>query len=291
MIPNHVLILGSPHTGKLRVSELLLESTKVTDVNSNSHSGIIVKCDLKTKYYEAKLNILIDEYPSVRPEKEVLGQDDLRYSQLQEWYNEFKLAECKELRDVLDGFIFTINMDTDSIEYVSQCIETVNELRLVMEEESNEDLFFCIVGVSNNKVAYEEYEDVAIQNGLEFIYLNESGENEFKDKVGKDRLVEILETHEWKNISDVSHDETYKKNKLEKLNNEMMQSLLADDGEQVDKAALDQIDQDKNVAKKIDLTDLLLKLKLAKGEASNITDEQQREAYTNKVIEELIDYI
>lgn len=313
MIPNHVLMLGPPHTGKLRVSELVIGKNKVqeaVDLNHKSHSGIIVKGDIQTKYYLAKLNILIDEFPSDRTEAQTQTggssdeEDNLTHKydteemskQLRGWFMEFTSSECKELREVLDGFIFTVDLDTTSQEYFLQMVQILNEIKQVFEEEENEEVFMVVVGVSKEIREYVEYEDMVIQNGLEFIYFNEGGENEYKDKIGKDRLIEILETHEWKNMEDCgSKDEDeYKRNRVEKLS-EMTERLIKDEGdEEEDKKGEDQKeegDEEADKKEEMDLTRVMQKLQIAKGEASSMKNHQQRETYVNKVIEELIDYI
>lgn len=77
MIPNHILILGSPNSGKLRVSKLISNDKDFPEIKENeSHSGIIIKTSLSTKYYHIKLNILIDEYPEER-NKSVTDEEKL----------------------------------------------------------------------------------------------------------------------------------------------------------------------------------------------------------------------
>lgn len=301
MIPNHILILGPPQTGKLRVADFILNGKRVDDLNPNSHSGVIVKSELNTKYYHTQLNILVDEYPSERSCMNEADEslDDYLHKQLDQWFEEFKSSECKELRDVLDGLIFTINLDNDSTETVGRSVETITKLKDIMEAESNDELFMVVLGVSQQIKPYEDFEDIVIQNGLEFIYFNESGQNDFKDKLGRDRLMEILETHSWKNIDNTSDDSSYRQNRLTRLKNEMTQSLLNDDDDgndnndrvkhyDNDNASIDAY---KHVDRKIDLTEILGKLNLAKGEASNMKDQQERELYANRVIDELIDYL
>mmetsp|Transcript_4746 Transcript_4746/g.5758 ORF Transcript_4746/g.5758 Transcript_4746/m.5758 type:complete len:191 (-) Transcript_4746:6402-6974(-) len=77
MIPNHVLVLGAPNTGKLRICELI-SSRKLdfTSVDSKSHSGLIFKTDLSTKYYSLRLNLLVDEYPQQRNSLECNSEEE-----------------------------------------------------------------------------------------------------------------------------------------------------------------------------------------------------------------------
>lgn len=229
------------------------------DIPRDSHSGIIMKTKLKSLYYTCDVNILVDEYPASRDD--VQKQD--MYSSLVQWFDDFKSEECKELRDVLQGLIFTVNIDTQSADEVAKTLRLVSEIR-----ELFQDNFFCLVlGVSSERRDVLEIEDIAIENALEFVYFNESGENEFKDKIGKDRIKELLYSHEWESL-DIDED-TYKQGKVERAE-EMTTGLLDDE--------------------KVDLTHVLDKLRSAKLTAADLDGEEKAD-YVNKVIEEMIDYI
>ncbi|CAH6723091.1 increased recombination centers protein 6 [[Candida] jaroonii] len=270
MIPNHVLILGCPKTGKIRIADWLSEDEKLENINAESHSGLILKTRLRTNYYSTDLNILIDEFPSER--SNINTNDSLKFNELKLWYEEFKTVECKELRDVLDGLIFTVNLDSDSTDYISQSLSLISDLKDFMKSESDNDIFFIISAISEQKVPFEDVEDIAISNGLEFIYFNESGTNEFKEKVGKDRIKEILETHEWKNI-DLGNDD-YENHKMQKLDDMRTMLIESEDG-----------------SHQMDFTTVLDKLQIAKGKADSISDISEREKYAKTVIGEIIDYI
>ncbi|WEJ95128.1 Increased recombination centers protein 6 [Yamadazyma tenuis] len=250
------------------------------DVPNESHSGLIVKGELKTKYYSSHVNILIDEYPSIRTDSNKKAHD---HKQLLEWYDEFKKEECKELRDVLDGFIFTINLDTEPLQLVTKSLEVISMLKELLTDESEDDFFCLIVGVSEEIIDYLEVEDSCINNGLEFVYFNEAGTNEYKDRIGKDRIMEVLETHKWRSV-DTSSSEKYTENKMRKVNGSLMESLLGNDNNEDNET-----DNYENL-EEVELTGVLEKLKLAKAEASTMSHEE-KELYVQKVIDDLIDYI
>lgn len=269
MIPNHVLILGYPKTGKIRIADWILSGEKLEDLNAYSHSGLIVKTRLKTNYYLTDLNLLIDEFPSER--SNMVNDDLAKFDELKLWYDEFRTPECKELREVLDGFIFTINLDSDSSAYISRCLSLISELKDFLSSEGDNDIFVVISAISEQIVPFEEIEDVAISNGLEFLYFNESGTNEFKEKIGKDRIIEILETHEWRNIEPTNND--YEKHKMEKLSDMTTKLIEPENGS------------------RMDFTTVLDKLQVAKGKADSISDVNEKKKYAQTIIDEIIDYI
>lgn len=276
MIPNHILIVGGPGSGKLRIAKLILGVSELKDVEEDSHSGIILKTELNTKYYQSNLNIMIDEFPADR----LSTTNEKKLDQLKVWCDEFKAEECKELREVLDGFIFTLNLDEDPLIGIEQQLEIIYNLKsaLYEEEEGFTDVFFLIVGVSKEKMDYLALEDIALQYGLEFVSLNESGTNEYKDKIGKDRIREVLENHEWKNTSNVING-SYEENKRSKLKSEMTQSLLAEDS------------PDESFLEEFDLTHIMGRLKIAKEQADEFETKEDKEKFAQNVINDLINYI
>lgn len=275
MIPNHILILGSPNSGKLRVSKLISNDKDFPEIKENeSHSGIIIKTSLSTKYYHIKLNILIDEYPEER-NKSVTDEEKLL--DLEKWFNEFKSEEFGELREVLDGLVFTVNMKADSLEFIEKALETVSEIRTSLgDEESQWDGFISIIGSTTqgelvDDDTVEEIEDLVITHGFEFINLNTQGINEFKEKQGKDRVVELIESHEWTNMELLKvNPDQYEKNKMNKVE-QMKQNLLEE-------------------KESMDLDVVFSKLSVAKERAEDMTQEQ-KEKYANAIIEEIIDFI
>lgn len=279
MIPNHVLLIGGPDTGKLQLSNVILNNQHIEGVEEDSHSGLMVKTNLSTKYYNVDINLLIDEYPSERSMIKD-NEESLKYDYFREWYDEFISLNCKELRDVLDGIIFSINIDQDSVEYISQCIDLLNDLKDLLNREYDEwSGFFAVTGVTNTKRQVDEVEDIVLANGFEFIYLNEHGQNEFKDKIGKDRLLELFQSHEWKNIEFLDSETNYKTNKMATIErNQMTEKLLNDYDE-------DPPDD------KLDISDILTKLKLAKDKANGLNNENEKESYVNKIIDDVIDYL
>lgn len=275
MIPNHILVLGSPNSGKLRISKLICEDEDFPEIKENeSHSGIIIKTSVSTKYYTIKLNMLIDEYPEER-NKQIT--DDEKLSEFNKWLTEFKSEEFRELREVLDGLIFTINMKNDSLTFIENALEVVSQIRISLEDDGSEwGGFIAIVGsITQGDLVDDDtvdvIEDIVVSNGFEFINLCTEGMNEFKEKQGKERVVELIQSHEWTNMEllNTSIDQ-YEQNKLEKAE-QMRQNLLEEQAE-------------------MDLDMVFSKLSVAKERAQAMTQEQ-KDKYANEVIQEIIDFI
>lgn len=275
MIPNHILILGSANSGKLRIANLISRNEEIPQLeDAESHSGLIIKTSLRTKYYFLKLNILIDEYLESKE-----APDESKLSELHKWYQEFKSEEFGELREVLDGLMFTINMKTDSISFIGEALEIIEQIKLSLgDEESfhNWGGFIAVVGsCPENQVVEDdvvlEIEDMVLSHGLEFINLSTEGENEYKEKQGKDRIVELVESHDWTNLEMVKVDsKQYEANKLAKI--ESMKHKLINEKEE------------------LDLDDIFKKLNLARDHALSLT-QNEKDKYANKIIDEIIDFL
>ncbi|PSK39711.1 hypothetical protein C7M61_001516 [Candidozyma pseudohaemuli] len=262
MIPNNVLILGPPESGKIRLAQHITKDLDTSTISKKSHSGLIYNHTLKTKYFSTDLNLLIEEFPEERPVEAEKFLDSLR-----EWKSAFESKEYEELRDALDGIIFTINPDQTSKRDWKEIMHCYYEIKNSIDEGSFSTV---IASTTQSTECLEELEDECIQYGIEFIYEGETGTNEFKEKLGKERVQEILESHEWSHISP-SEPQEYFKHKEDKVDS-MTRGLLEPENESI---ALDQ---------------LVEKLRLERSKATDMKPEE-KENYVKLVIEELIDYI
>lgn len=289
MIPNHVLILGAPNTGKLRICELISSrNLDFSSVDSKSHSGLIFKTDLSTKYYSLKLNLLVDEYPQQRCNSGCgLEEEEEKINALKLWLNEFLSDDFQELREAIDGLIFCFRIDQDSLKYIEECLSVFSDLRDKLNEDRGDGSFSVVVGDSNERKINEHVEDLVIPFGFEYVNLFEKGEDEFRDKIGQDRLLEIIETHEWSQMdlkkgSQGAYDEK-KRNKMSDMTKGLLDGQDEQDG---------QYGKDETQSKLINLDDVLMKVQQAKQNVSNNDmDDDQKEAYANKVIKDIIDFI
>lgn len=267
MAPNNVLVVGAPKSGKIRLAQHISGDYETETILADSHSGLIYNCDLTTKYFTVNVNILIEEFPDDRNvlEKAV----EICFS---EWFDEFSAEEFVELREALDGFVYSVSMDkVDMIGFEKQ-LKIVAKIREILGEE----VFFVVVGAADGKVGplvVEEIEDQVIVNGFEFVNLQQSGINEYREKLGRDRLLEIFETHEWSNMEKVPLPEEYAAHKKDKLP-EMAKGLLEDPDEE---------------AADFDLERVLQKLRIDKEKFQSLDDKEKRE-YADNLVKEYLEY-
>lgn len=145
-----------------------------------------------------------------------------------------------------------------------------------------------MVGDSNTRKINEDVEDLVIPFGFEYVNLFEKGEDEFRDKIGQDRLLEIIETHEWSqmDLKQGRDQDVYDETKRNKMSS-MTEGLL--DGQDEEEG---QDEKDETQSKLIDLDDVLTKVQQAKQNVNNNDmDDAQKEAYVNKVVKDIIDFI
>lgn len=227
MIPNNVLILGAPKSGKLRAVQSLVGDTDFASVLDETHSGLIFSTDLATKYFTSQVKLLVDEYPENRSDT----LDDFA-KLLEQWHSEFSHDDMAELRSAIDGVIFTVNMKR-----ASQIVRELDVILQIKDSLQDQEPFVVVLGSSDGAVdqaQVTDLEDRVIERGIEFINLEDSGKNEFGDKIGKDRLREVLETHDWSNMEvSSSGKKKYETNQSEKIAG-MGQSLLDEKSEPLD---------------------------------------------------------
>lgn len=252
MIPNNVLILGAPKSGKLRAVQCIVGDTDFASVLDESHSGLIFSTNLATKYFTSQVKLLVDEYPESRT-------DSLNdFSKLLEhWHSEFSHDDMADLRNAIDGVIFTVNMKR-----ASQILKELDLLLQVKNSLQDQEPFVVVLGSSDGAIdqaQVTDLEDGAIERGIEFINLEESGENEFGDKIGKDRLREVFEAHDWSNMEvSSSTKKKFETNQYEKLSG-MGQGLLDETNEP------------------LDLQVLVGKLQAEKQKVTKLSDKEKRE--------------
>ncbi|RLV92242.1 Increased recombination centers protein 6 [Spathaspora sp. JA1] len=279
MIPNHLLILGSPNSGKLRIAKIIAADyeDKHDLTTQQSHSGIIIKTSVLTKYYQMKLTIMVDEFSDKSHDKD----DSYKLSELTKWYEDFQSEEYEELREVIDGIIFTVNMVSDSVDYVNSAMDILSNIRQCLDEDDDWNGFICVVGsVPGNEPVnddlVEQIEDGAIIAGFEFVNLQTDGVNEYKEKQGRSRIKELIECHEWSNMAMLPEEaDRYEKRKLNKLDS--MTVGLLDEYE----------DENEDTP---ELAEIFNKLSLYKDIISNLPPEK-RQAYADKALEEIIHLI
>lgn len=275
MTPNYVLVLGAPHSGKIRVVKYLSDQAEF-DIDEASHSGTIVPTTLTNKYFSVDVRFLIDEFPDNRDnttEAELMAAMD-------KWYQDFSSSEYAELRDALDGVIFCINLKEASETYIEKCLSMVEDFRESMEEiDDGWSGFIVVVGIDlPSPEAAADTEDLVALRAMEFVNFDDSGINEYKERLGKDRLREILDTHEWQSRESVpkppSRCATYEEARQARAD-EMTEPLAP---------------KPKPVNTKLDLSEVIGRLDQAKLLMDGMTEEQ-KQTYAKGVVNDLLNFL
>lgn len=270
MQSNNVLILGPPHSGKIRIAQLITKDLDTTNIVQNSHSGLTYTHKLRTKYFSLDVNLLIEEYPDSRL------SDDSYVALLRSFYAEFRQTEFLELRDALDGLIFTLDV-TISARDITQTLDLYEKIKELLDCH---DVFLVVVGdaLEVQKLIALRAEDEAISRGFEYVNLQEQGTNEFNEKIGRDRIVEILETHEWPQSDTVMSDDAFTKSQTSKL--ESMASKLID-GDHGEPNEVNHI--------QVDLDFLLAKLKADKDRVQGMS-EKEKKTFVDDLVDNYMEY-
>lgn len=230
---------------------------------------MIYNCELNTKYFHLSLNILIEEFPDLR-DTEFDTVECLR-----NWFEEFSKDEFAELRDALDGLVYCVPMDSSSVKSLDKQLEIVAQIKELLDEEP----FYVVVGSAKSEVKpelVEEVEDEVIMNGFEFVDLNENGSNEFMEKVGKNRLLEIFETHLWSDMDKVDlPEEKYVSHKRDKIADMTKGLLEVEDADQPEK--------------EIDLERLMQKLRVDKDKVDQLKEEEKKD-YVDSLVQEYLEF-
>lgn len=270
MAPNYVLVLGPQKSGKVRLAQYITGDYGTDTILNASHSGLIYNCDLNTKYFSLNVSILIEEFPENRADAK---QDVVQY--LNSWFEEFSSEEFLELRKALDGVVYTIPMD----KFESKCLEEQLDVVAKIKDLIDEDSFFVVAGSATGEIdpwTVEEIEDQVISNGFEFVNLQDSGTNEFLEKVGRDRLMEIFQSHMWTDMDKiVQSQEKYVNHKRDKIAG-------------MTKGLLEMENQDKP-ERDIDLERILQKLRIDKEKVDALKEHEKRE-FVDKLVEEYLEY-
>lgn len=264
---NNVLVLGAPGTGKVRLAQFITHDYDTSTLEDHTHSGLVYNGVLLTKYFTLKINLLIEEFPHDRKDPSLDP-----YESLENWYQEFVSDDMTDLRDVIEGVVFTFSMEDYDETNLNQQLRILGELKELLKSN---DAFFVFMGISKSKLedrTLEAIEDQVIMNGFEFVNYNESGTNEYKEKMGKDRLLEVFETHEWSQRKDSNlSEEEYIKHKQDKML--LMTESLLPSGESAGP-----------------LLDVLLKkLQLEKSKVAGM-DEKDKKSYVDTLVEEFLEY-
>lgn len=139
-----------------------------------SHSGLTHPYTIENRYYNADLDIWIDEFDSEE------GVD--------EWVTTFCSDEAKEVRDAIGGVVYTFDPNSSTwyknLEKISKFIE-------LLDEEMWEGVSLAV-----SRGNYDQGDEL-MDFGLEHVDQAAETVNKFGERDGLDRIKEALETYEW----------------------------------------------------------------------------------------------
>jgi hypothetical protein len=142
---------------------------------------------VRTPYYSATVPLWIDEI-----------------SEVEEWKAEFMREEAGEVVRAVGAWVYVFRLgDTDG-----EAEKTMAALQEVLEVHAGygvESVLLAVgmpptnsgSGTPLTKEKREEWDDVAMQYGFEFVEFGARGVNEFGEKQGVERVREALEANEW----------------------------------------------------------------------------------------------
>ncbi|GME84475.1 unnamed protein product [Ambrosiozyma monospora] len=296
---NQILLVGAPHTNKLTIANEVFNVSQsslkcIIDSNNGSHAGLTIEgLPHETKYYTTELGLFIDE----------LEDDSLEKFEI--WLNDFKSDDVKELRDFIQGIVFTIDLNASSVEDIDKIAQHLEQLSTQFDDEfiesSNKqdifqwDGFKIVVGVNKNKTGESpiddekllEIEDTILSTGFEFINYNDTREtNEFGDVFGKERFVDIIENTEWRELDRIFKPMAAKsKEEEEKTRKELATPLIPKDKEESK-------DSEEDKLKSIENMDVILKkLNIARDAVKDMKSEEQKMEYVDNVLKDMFKYI
>ncbi|KAL7665284.1 Increased recombination centers protein 6 [[Candida] zeylanoides] len=244
---SHVLVVGGPHSGKLRACRAVGADGAAVGAPPRPHSGLILPFALDTKYYHVDGKLFVDEFDAAA-----------------EWSAEFLADDMRELRDVLEGFVLCVDTANGA---ALESVEMAASIRSRLDAESDGEWrgFVVVVGT----VGSAEAEDAAAAHGFEFVALSDAGRNEYRDKIGVDRLREVFEAHPWRGAARAERPDAYEQRQRRSVESQL-EPLLTD--------------------RVVDLDAVLAKLQVAKRDIAAM-DDHQKEARARAVIDDLMAYI
>ncbi|KAF2188965.1 hypothetical protein K469DRAFT_564934 [Zopfia rhizophila CBS 207.26] len=182
--PRRILALGAPESGVLSLLKDLTGSAP--ELVSDSTAGLSHVWKLETRYYSASLPIWIDEIP------------DVGY-----WREEFIKPEAKEVVGVLGAWVFCFRkpVKEEQVETIKEALQAIAD---VIESACGygADAVCLAVAMPQSTTPYlekssEEWEELCMVYGFEFVDAEAKGRNEYGEPVGIPRIEEALKAHNW----------------------------------------------------------------------------------------------
>ena len=140
----------------------------------------------------------------------------------QAWKTEFLKPEAKEVVEAVGAWIYCFRLPQDGA-ISKEAEDVMKAIQDVSEEHAGygADAVMLAVAMPFSKAtekqeagSQEEWDDMCIQYGFEYIDYAGQGKNEFAENTGFERLKEALEAHEWTDTK-LSDDEDINLDDLE----------------------------------------------------------------------------
>jgi len=177
----------------------LTGSAPVLD-STGSIAGVTHEWHVKTRYYTASIPIWLDEI-----------------SDIDQWANDFSRPEAREVVQAVGGWIYCVDRaslaqpDDDDSEAIASITKAITAIENVITKACGygwEGVRLLVATQpaskksTNVKISAEEWDDLCMEHGFEFVDASATGVNDFGEKVGLERLREALEANEWSGSQD-----------------------------------------------------------------------------------------
>lgn len=155
-----ILILGRSKSGKLSLVKALTSSLPSSLTHeSTPHAGLTHSITLTTRYFSTEAGIWIDEIPD----------------ETEMWLNEYLSENATAVLQSLAAIVLTVNTMSSTVPKDLEILKKLNE----RGEDVDWDGTCFVVGRQGQDRALADVSALGDDSSLEYIDLNESGENEF----------------------------------------------------------------------------------------------------------------
>lgn len=269
-----LLIVGAPDAGVLPLLKELTGSAP--EPTSNTTAGLTHELRIETKYYTATVPIWIDELPNVA-----------------EWRTEFTKPEAREVVTALGAWVYCFKRPVEEKD-VDKVKETMQAISDVIERACGYggDIACLAVAMPQSVTPYldkshEEWEELAMDYGFEYIDSEKKGKNEFGEATGVQRVREALEAAEWESSAalDFGEDEEGFENSFEAEEAEMNMELF---GMKNALAGYDGDEEGETDDKDVEDLEVMMRKVVAIKEMGEGMEEGERKRFAAKAVNDLM---
>ncbi|KAK0288225.1 hypothetical protein LTR91_017121 [Friedmanniomyces endolithicus] len=165
---------------------------------SGSTAGLTHEWHVKTPYYTARVPVWLDEIADSA-----------------KWRDDFLKPEAREVVEAIGAYVYCFRIPQDG-EICKEVEDVMQAIQAVTEEHAGygADTVMLAVALPYGRGAREDageskrddWDDVCLQYGFEFVEYAAEGTNEYGEKVGFERLKEALEATEWAAVDEEEDD-------------------------------------------------------------------------------------